>query len=75
MNFDMWYLMRRAEHLGAADFAYLGRIKNSQTRMRDAVFSSKVTLLLHLFVAFVGSHEFACEGGTPSSGRDQSVLG
>ena len=28
MNFDMWYLLKRAEHLGVMDFNYLGRIRN-----------------------------------------------
>jgi len=27
VNFDLWYLMKRAEHLGVSDFSLLGRIK------------------------------------------------
>jgi len=41
MNFDTPYLVNRATHLKATDFCFIGRIKNSRTKVRDARFSSK----------------------------------
>ena len=40
-NFDLPYLLDRAKALKIPDFWQLGRIRNSQVRMRDTVFSSK----------------------------------
>ncbi|KAK9824535.1 hypothetical protein WJX72_011160 [[Myrmecia] bisecta] len=40
-NFDLPYLIKRAETLQVADFPFWGRIKKSKLRMRDAQFSSK----------------------------------
>lgn len=41
LNFDSPYLVNRANHLKANDFCFIGRIKNSRTKVRDARFSSK----------------------------------
>eukprot|EP00743_Colponemidia_sp_Colp-15_P006103 GILK01006561.1.p1 GENE.GILK01006561.1~~GILK01006561.1.p1 ORF type:complete len:1058 (-),score=188.44 GILK01006561.1:44-3172(-) len=42
VNFDLPYLLNRAEHLKVGQqFAYLGRITQSITRMKDTTFSSK----------------------------------
>lgn len=41
LNFDSPYLINRAEHLKANDFCFLGRIRNSRTKVKDARFSSK----------------------------------
>ncbi len=41
LNFDFPYILDRAEALKLKDFAYLGRITDSQTKARDAIFSSK----------------------------------
>ena len=40
-NFDLPYLIDRAEALKLDDFTYWGRIRNSKLRMRDTTFSSK----------------------------------
>ncbi|XP_055807609.1 DNA polymerase delta catalytic subunit isoform X2 [Solanum dulcamara] len=40
-NFDLPYLIRRAEVLGMAEFPVLGRIRNSRVRVKDATFSSR----------------------------------
>ncbi|CAH9062009.1 unnamed protein product [Cuscuta europaea] len=40
-NFDLPYLIRRAEVLGMAEFPMLGRIRNSRARVKDATFSSR----------------------------------
>ena len=40
-NFDVPYLLQRAEVLGVADFPFWGRVARSRTRMRDTTFSSK----------------------------------
>ena len=40
-NFDLPYLLQRAEVLGVADFPFWGRVARSRTRMRDTTFSSK----------------------------------
>jgi DNA polymerase delta subunit 1 len=46
-NFDLPYLINRAEKLKVRlmpqvkDFCFLGRLKASKLRMRDATFSSK----------------------------------
>ncbi|CAH9127494.1 unnamed protein product [Cuscuta epithymum] len=40
-NFDLPYLIRRAEVLGMAEFPILGRIRNSRARVKDATFSSR----------------------------------
>ena len=40
-NFDLPYLLQRAEALGVADFPFWGRVARSRTRMRDTTFSSK----------------------------------
>lgn len=41
MNFDLPYLIDRAETLGIPDFMHWGRIKANKIRMRDTQFSSK----------------------------------
>lgn len=40
-NFDLPYLVNRAKTLKLEDFFYLGRVKESKLRMKDATFSSK----------------------------------
>ncbi|XP_019263187.1 PREDICTED: DNA polymerase delta catalytic subunit isoform X1 [Nicotiana attenuata] len=40
-NFDLPYLIRRAEVLGMAEFPVLGRIRNSRVRVKDSTFSSR----------------------------------
>ncbi|VFQ91089.1 unnamed protein product [Cuscuta campestris] len=40
-NFDLPYLIRRAEVLGMAEFPILGRIRNSRARVKDTTFSSR----------------------------------
>eukprot|EP00884_Botryococcus_braunii_P008677 jgi/Botrbrau1/17810/Bobra.0127s0057.1 len=40
-NFDLPYLIDRAETLKVAEFPYWGRIRKSKLRMKDTVFSSK----------------------------------
>ena len=41
LNFDSPYIVNRAEKLKCRDFPFLGRIKNSRTKVKDARFSSK----------------------------------
>ncbi|DBB04055.1 TPA: DNA polymerase delta catalytic subunit [Trebouxia sp. C0004] len=41
VNFDLPYLIQRAEALKIAEFPYWGRIQKNKLRMRDAQFSSK----------------------------------
>ena len=41
MNFDLPYLIDRAESLKIPDFLHWGRVKASKIRMRDTQFSSK----------------------------------
>jgi DNA polymerase delta subunit 1 len=41
MNFDLPYLIDRAETLKIPDFLYWGRVKTNKIRMRDTQFSSK----------------------------------
>jgi DNA polymerase delta subunit 1 len=41
LNFDSPYLVNRANALKADSFCFIGRIKNSRTKVRDAKFSSK----------------------------------
>ncbi|KAL8166299.1 hypothetical protein V2J09_007798 [Rumex salicifolius] len=40
-NFDLPYLIQRAEALGIQEFPFLGRLKSSRVRMKDATFSSR----------------------------------
>ncbi|KAK4320604.1 hypothetical protein Pmani_008540 [Petrolisthes manimaculis] len=40
-NFDFPYLLNRANHLKAATFSYLGRIKNIRSFVKDSVLQSK----------------------------------
>ncbi|KAJ9113714.1 DNA-directed DNA polymerase delta [Naganishia adeliensis] len=40
-NFDLPYLLDRAKALKVTDFAYLGRLRNVRTEVRDTHFSSK----------------------------------
>ncbi|XP_076816979.1 DNA polymerase delta catalytic subunit-like isoform X1 [Clavelina lepadiformis] len=40
-NFDLPFLINRAAHLKVAKFPYLGRIKDSVTRIKDTKFQSK----------------------------------
>jgi len=40
-NFDIPYLLDRAEALGVSNFPFLGRVLGSRTRMKNATFSSK----------------------------------
>lgn len=40
-NFDFPYLINRARALKLEEFGYLGRVKESKVRMKDATFSSK----------------------------------
>ena len=40
-NFDIPYLLDRANHLKVKDFPFLGRIQDSHTKARDTTFSSK----------------------------------
>ena len=40
-NFDLPYLLQRAEALSVADFPVFGRVVRSRLRMRDSTFSSK----------------------------------
>lgn len=41
-NFDLPYLIHRAEALKLGSFLFLGRIKNVKSRVRESTFSSKV---------------------------------
>ena len=41
INFDLPFLLNRAQHLSVEDFPYLGRIIEAPTVMRDTKFSSK----------------------------------
>jgi DNA polymerase delta subunit 1 len=41
LNFDMWYLLARAEKLGVAQFDLLGRVKDHRSSVRESTFSSK----------------------------------
>lgn len=41
VNFDLPYLLDRADALGIADFGYWGRVRNSRVKMKNTVFSSK----------------------------------
>jgi len=41
INFDLPYLLRRAEVLGVNGFHHWGRIRGSKVRMKDTTFSSK----------------------------------
>jgi DNA polymerase delta subunit 1 len=41
IKFDLPYLIQRAGNLKVKEFHYLGRIKGSQVKMRDTVFSSR----------------------------------
>lgn len=43
INFDMPYLLERAQTLRLHDFPYWSRLLNVQTRMKDAHFASKAT--------------------------------
>ena len=40
-NFDLPYLLERAQALKVADFPFFGRVARSRVRMRDTTFSSK----------------------------------
>ncbi|CAG2162975.1 unnamed protein product [Oppiella nova] len=40
-NFDLGYLIDRAKHIKCNTFAFLGRIKKSQTKVRKAILQSK----------------------------------
>ena len=40
-NFDLGYLLDRAKHIKSNTFPFLGRIKKSQTRVRNAILQSK----------------------------------
>ncbi|GAB4835573.1 DNA polymerase delta catalytic subunit [Ancistrocladus abbreviatus] len=40
-NFDLPYLIQRAEALGIAEFPVLGRIRGSRVRVKDTTFSSR----------------------------------
>merc|ERR1712223_1042568 len=40
-NFDLPYLINRANHLKARNFTFLGRVKNIQSQVRDTVLQSK----------------------------------
>ena len=40
-NFDLPYLLNRADALKLQQFPYLGRVKGSRSTMRDTTFSSK----------------------------------
>ncbi|ELR25172.1 polymerase (DNA directed), delta 1, catalytic subunit [Acanthamoeba castellanii str. Neff] len=41
INFDIWYLLTRAQKLGLVDFPFWGRIKAQRSTMKDTTFSSK----------------------------------
>ncbi|XP_022652508.1 DNA polymerase delta catalytic subunit-like [Varroa destructor] len=41
MNFDYWYLVNRAKHLKVKTFAYLGRIRGSESVIRESTLQSK----------------------------------
>ena len=41
VNFDIPYLLNRAEHLKVKEFPFLGRMKGVKTEMKDSTFSSK----------------------------------
>lgn len=43
VNFDLPYLLDRAQALGLADFPYLGRVTATKTRAKEKVFQSKQT--------------------------------
>ena len=40
-NFDLPYLINRATHLKVSNFAYLGRIRDIQSKVKEAMFQSK----------------------------------
>lgn len=40
-NFDLPYLLNRANHLKCSSFPFLGRIKNARTVMKDAILQSR----------------------------------
>nr|GMC79266.1 DNA polymerase delta catalytic subunit [Ipomoea batatas]GMC90235.1 DNA polymerase delta catalytic subunit [Ipomoea batatas] len=40
-NFDLPYLIRRAEALGMVEFPILGRVRNSRVRVKETTFSSR----------------------------------
>ncbi|KAK3241012.1 DNA polymerase delta catalytic subunit, variant 2 [Cymbomonas tetramitiformis] len=58
MNFDLWYLLQRAEALKVPEFPFFGRMKTCPVRMRDATFSSKA-------YGTRESKEFTIEGRVP----------
>jgi len=41
VNFDLPYLITRAEYLGITDFAYLGREKHKKSQIKESSFSSR----------------------------------
>jgi DNA polymerase delta subunit 1 len=41
INFDLPYLIERAEHLGAHDFAKLGRLEGQRAKIKESHFESK----------------------------------
>ena len=41
VNFDLPYLLNRAQALKISSFPYLGRLKGIPTRMKDKMFQSK----------------------------------
>ena len=41
VNFDLPYLLNRAQTLKITSFPYLGRLKGIPTRMKDKMFQSK----------------------------------
>eukprot|EP01098_Paradermamoeba_levis_P015839 TRINITY_DN8274_c0_g2_i1.p1 TRINITY_DN8274_c0_g2~~TRINITY_DN8274_c0_g2_i1.p1 ORF type:complete len:1057 (+),score=317.15 TRINITY_DN8274_c0_g2_i1:150-3320(+) len=40
-NFDLWYLLSRARKLQVPEFLFLGRVRDTASRMKDTTFSSK----------------------------------
>lgn len=40
-NFDLTYLIHRAQHLKTSDFFFLGRVKNIATKVKKVVLQSK----------------------------------
>ena len=41
IDFDTWYLLERADHLGIADFGFLGRSRRDKCTIKEKTFSSK----------------------------------
>jgi DNA polymerase delta subunit 1 len=40
-NFDFWYIITRAEHLGAKQALYMTRLKHERVKIKNETFTSR----------------------------------